>query len=286
VSNRFIRIEAGIDNNETRNDGLLRWAQSRDSQSKPTLQETISADFNSDSVKITGDREAYGPKNILLSPFVNAQFKQIAIKPTPPPPAISAAEKLKLRYEAPFVFGNLEFPEDLDFAFPRTAKASALGQFEMPRNFLVESAEYVTTKLTQYAQVVALQKPLSLKKVGLALHNFGGEGVLWVEILNDNDGKPGTPIATSNLIGLEQLSLRPGYRWVDFDFSSENATLMPGNYWIALGFTGSPIVNWFYTYGKPVGPAYGTRYKNIFTDDWSGALNYEFNYRLSGLTTK
>jgi hypothetical protein len=61
---------------------------------------------------------------------------------------------------------------------------------------------------------------------------------------------------------------------------------MPGNYWIALGFSGSPIVNWFYTYGKPVGPAHGTRYKNIFTEDWSGALNYEFNYRLTGLTTK
>ncbi|MDP2724800.1 MAG: hypothetical protein Q8O44_00840, partial [Syntrophales bacterium] len=153
-------------------------------------------------------------------------------------------------------------------------------------NFLVETAEYVTTNLTQYAQVVVLQKPLSLNKVGLALHNFGGEGWLWVDIFQDNDGKPGIPIATSELINFTELSLKPGYRWKDFEFRRENLTLMPGNYWIALGFSGNPIVNWFYTYGKPVGPAYGTRYKNIFKDDWSGALSFEFNYRLTGLTTK
>jgi hypothetical protein len=286
VSNRFLRIEVGLDNNETKNDGLLRWAQSRDAKSKPKLQETIGADFSSDLVKITGDRETYGPKNILLSPDVKAQFKQLAIKPPPPPVVISEAEKLNLRYEAPFVFGNLEFPEDFDFAFPRLSKATDSGQFEMPRNFLVETAEYVTTKLTAYAQVFVLEKPLSLKKAGLALHNFGGEGWLWVEILQDDRGKPGIPLATSNLINLDQLPLKPGYRWTDFDLSGENLILMPGNYWLALGFSGSPIVNWFFTYGKPVGPAYGTRYKNIFAEDWSGALNYEFNYRLTGLTTK
>ena len=286
VSNRFIRIEVGLDNNETKNDGLLRWAQSRDAQSKPKLQETISAGFSSDFVKVAGNRQAYGPKNILLSPEVKAAFKQIAIKPPPPPPVISEMEKLSLRYETPFVSGNLEFPEDVDFAFPRTIKGTNAGQFEMPHNFLVETAEYVTTKLTQYAQVVVLKKPLSLKKVGMALHNFGGEGWLWADIFQDNEGKPGIPIATSDLINLEQLSLKPGYRWADFDFSRENLILMPGNYWIALGFSGSAVVNWFYTYGKPVGPAHGTRYKSVFTDDWSGALNYEFNYRIMGLTTK
>ncbi len=57
---------------------------------------------------------------------------------------------------------------------------------------------------------------------------------------------------------------------------------MPGAYWIGLGFTGSPIVNWFYTYGKPVGPSDGTRYKSVYEQDWSGALSYEFNYRVIG----
>jgi hypothetical protein len=73
---------------------------------------------------------------------------------------------------------------------------------------------------------------------------------------------------------------------VDFDFSKINATLSPGKYWIGLGFTGSPIVNWFYTYGKPVGPVDGTRYKGVYDTLWSGALAYEFNYRVAGWTTK
>ena len=285
VSTRYLRIEVGVDNNETKNDGLLKWVQLREAE-RPKLQESIAANFNSDQVNVKGDRKSYGPKNLLLSPNVKAEFKQIEVLPPPPLPVITEEAKKELRYEVPFIFGNMEFPENIDFAFPRVVKASGVNQFEMPRNFLVETAEYVTTNLTQYAQVVVLRKPVKLQKVGLALHNFGGDGLLWIDIFKDNRGKPGQSMSTSDFISLDQLSLKPGYRWADFDFSRDKPILMPGSYWIALGFTGSPIVNWFYTYGKPVGPVDGTRYKNVFQQDWSGALNYEFNYRVIGLTVK
>ncbi|MGZ3580335.1 MAG: transglutaminase-like domain-containing protein [Syntrophales bacterium] len=286
VSTRYLRIEVGVDNNETKNDGLLKWAQVKEAE-RPKLQESIAGNFSSDKVNVKGDRETYGPKNLLLSPFVKAEFKQIEAPPPPPPPqVITEEEKKGLRYDVPFVYGNLEFPENVDFAFPRVTKASGVNQFEMSRNFLVETAEYVTTNLTQYAQVVVLRKPVKLRKVGLALHKFGGDGLLWIDIFQDDQGKPGQPISTSDFINLDQLSLKPGFRWADFDFSRDNPILMPGSYWIALGFTGSPIVNWFYTYGKPVGPVDGTRYKSVFQQNWSGALNYEFNYRVSGLTVK
>jgi hypothetical protein len=52
-----------------------------------------------------------------------------------------------------------------------------------------------------------------------------------------------------------------GYSWVDFDFAGSSIILSPGRYWVALGFTDSAIVNWFFTYGKPVGPQDGTRYE-------------------------
>ena len=285
VSNRFVRIEVGVDNNETKNDGLFRWAQVQEAQ-KPKLQESISANFDSDQVNVKGDRQKYGPKNLLLSPLVKAEFKQIEVVPPPPPPVISEKVKKGLRYNVPFIYGNLEYPQDIDFAFPRVTEAAGKNQFEMSRNFLVETAEYVTTNLTQYAQVVVLQKPVKVQKIGLALHKFGGDGLLWVDILQDSNGKPGAPISTSDFINLDQLSLKPGYRWTDFDFSRETPILMPGSYWIALGFTGSPILNWFYTYGKPVGPVDGTRYKGVYQEDWSGALNYEFNYRVIGLTSR
>ena len=285
VSTRYLRIEVGVDNNETKNDGLLKWSQVREAE-RPKLQESIAGNFNSDKVNVKGDRQTYGPKNLLLSPFVKAEFKQIEMPPPPPPVVITDEEKKGLRYDVPFIYGNLEFPENVDFAFPRVTKASGVNQFEMSRNFLVETAEYVTTNLTQYAQVVVLRKPVRLQKVGLALHKFGGDGLLWIDIFQDDQGKPGQPISTSDFINLDQFSLKPGYRWADFDFSRDNPILMPGSYWIALGFTGSPIVNWFYTYGKPVGPVDGTRYKSVFQQNWSGAMNYEFNYRVSGLTVK
>jgi len=286
VSNRFVRIEVGVDNNETKNDGLVRWVQASGARSKPTLQETIDANILSDSVKVHGTRQTYGPKNLLLGPNVTAEFKKIEIVPPPPPVVITEKEKKILRYTEPFVYGNLEFPEGVDFAFPRTTTAAGKNAYEMSRNFLVETAEYVTTKATQYAQVAVLKKPVTLKTIGLALHKFGGEGWLWVDVFKDDNGKPGTPLYTTQMINLDQISLKPGYRWVNFTFGNEQPVLMPGSYWIALGFSGTPIVNWFYTYGKPVGPVYGTRYKGVFEDDWSGALSYEFNYRLKGLTVK
>ena len=287
VSNRFVRIEVGVDNNETKNDGLVSWVQGSDTHTKLKLQETIGINFLSDSVNIKGVRQDYGPKNLLLGPNVKAEFKKIEIAPPPPPVVITEKEKKELLYDIPFIYGNLEFPENIDFAFPRTTTDTGNNNHEMSRNFLVETAEYVTTKATQYAQVVVLKKPVKLQKVGLALHKFGGEGWLWIDIFQDNQGKPGAPLYTTEMIDLDQLFLKPGYRWTDFNFkNNEQPLLMPGSYWIALGFSGAPIVNWFYTYGKPVGPVYGTRYKGVFQNDWSGALSYEFNYRLSGLTVK
>jgi hypothetical protein len=239
VSNRFVRIEVGMDNNETKNDGLIRWVQSSDARTKPKLQETIGTNFLSDSVNIKGTRQAYGPKNLLLGPNVQAEFKKIEIVP-PPPIVIPEKEKKELRYNVPFIYGNLKFPENIDFVFPRVTTAAGDNTYEISRNFLVETAEYVTTKATQYTQVFVLKKPVKLQKVGLALHKFGGEGWLWVDIFKDDQGKPGTPLYISEMINLEQLSLKPGYRWADFAFNKgEQPVLMPGSYWIALGFSGT-----------------------------------------------
>ena len=324
ISNRFVRIEVGVDNNETKNDGLVRWAQSAGARSKPTLQENIGGNFLSDSSKVTAQRQNFGPKNLLLGPNVLARLEVPAVPepvpvppvpapqvpapvppvvvppivvppvvippapaPEPPKPAPPAKPPKAWEYKTPFVFGNLDYPENLDFAFPRETKAKGKDSFEMSRSFLVETSEYVTTNATQYAQVVELAKPVTVHKVGLALHKFGGEGWIWVDIFKDQDGKPGDILHTTQMISLDDISGKPGYRWVDFKFGDkEKPVLMPGAYWIALGFSGTPIMNWFYTYGKPVGPVYGTRYKSVFAQDWSGALNYEFNYRVVGMTVK
>ncbi|MFO7568803.1 MAG: transglutaminase-like domain-containing protein [Smithellaceae bacterium] len=288
VSSRFVRIEVGVDNQETKNDGLLRWIQSAGAVRRPTLQETIGARFVSDASAVKARREKYGPKNMLLSPDVLSPFKKIAMPPPPPPPVVVSPEEKKiLRYLVPFEYGNLVFPENIDFAFPRVTQAAGKDAFEMRRNFLVETAEYVTTNATQYAQVVEIKRPVRLDSVSLALHKFGGEGWLWVDIFKDDAGKPGDPLWTTRMVNLEDISGKPGYRWQTFAFADkERPVLMPGAYWIALGFSGTPVVNWFYTYGKPVGPVHGTRYKGVFEEDWSSALSYEFNYKIAGKTVR
>lgn len=199
------------------------------------------------------------------------------------------AEKAALEpEESRITLGNLEFPAEIDFAFPPVPViAKGNNTFEKTKSFFVETAEFVTSMRTQYAQAFVIKKPLRLESIGLALHNFGGDGHLWIDVhRDDGSGQPGPILATSDMIDLDSLSSKPGYRWTDFSFSGDKPLLAAGNYWIALGFTGSPIVNWFYTYGKPVGPAEGTRYKGMDDQNWQGALNYEFNYRVAGVLAK
>jgi len=53
-----------------------------------------------------------------------------------------------------------------------------------------------------------------------------------------------------------------------------------------LGFTGDAVVNWFSSYGKPADPGHGARYKSALAKEWSGALAYEFNYRVQGFVAE
>lgn len=292
VSNRFIRVEVGLDNEETSNDGLIRWTQSSAAGGQPQFEEMIEAGFAGDQVKLNAQKQSYGPKKLLFSPQVDATFTRIALAP-PPPPAqqvnqprpLTPRRYAEAEFKKPYTIGNLEFPRNTDFVSARgPAQQRADGQMEMRKNFMVETAEYVTTQGNQFAQTFILDKPIKVNKVGLALHKFGGDGQVWIELLKDDGkGKPTDVVATSDIIPVSQIKFAPGYDWVDFDLSKEAPSLPAGRYWIALGFTGSPIINWFFTYGKTVGPADGTKYKTMFDETWSRSLAYEFNYRVIGM---
>ncbi len=89
VLNRFIRIEVGIDNKETINDGKLSWSRTGSSQGEPTIREDIRADFVDDTVVLNGRREATGPKSYLLFPLVKAEAKNIEVTSLSPLPSPS-----------------------------------------------------------------------------------------------------------------------------------------------------------------------------------------------------
>jgi hypothetical protein len=294
VSNRYVRIEVGLDNIETIQDGLVKWTQqAENSDNVPQLEEVIESNFTSDRVAFVSERKLAGPNKLLLTPPLEipqiplATVEQPEFSDWQTPAEIEKIDSMeidftKLLYEIPFEYGNMDFPRGFDFL---TARFWGSEEGELKRNFIVETAEYVTAR-EQYAQIFVLDEPILLKKIGLPLHAFGGNGFLWLEISEDQAGQPGDPAAASRKIPVQHIRIPRGYDWVDFDLSSDGLILSPGKYWFSLNFSGSPIVNWFYTYGKPVGPTEGTRSRKIDKEEWSKILSYEFNYRILGLAVK
>ena len=292
VSNRFIRMVIGIDNDETKQDGLIQWVSEPGISGWPQYQETIEAEFISDHIQLLAEKENYGPRKLLLCPNVESVFAKVSAQTPAAVPETSelpgpVLEIKEPSYTRPFEFGNLEFPRHVDFLSAReTAQPGKSGAMELRKNFMVETAEYVTTQGRQYAQIFILDRPLQLQSIALALYKFGGEGQIWLDLFEDEGDKPGNYIATSDIWDLDQIDYAPGYDWIDFSFEKAPMHLPPGRYWAALGFAGSPIINWFFSFGKPVGPLDGTRYKTIFDSDWSRSLVFEFNYRVKGLAAE
>jgi len=283
VSNRFIRVEVGIDNMETENDGLVHWTRQKGSEAMLGFSETINAQFISDDVVLEGEKQRHGPRKLLLSPYVKAEYKPVVTTGKEAPLIYDQAKMATLKFMQPYTFGNTLFTEGINFAFLRDRVEGTENTSQtLQKNFLVETAAYVTSDL-QYCQIFELDKPLQLNQIDIALQKFGGSGQVWLELREDADGNPGPVAAISQKRDLKDLISRPGYYWTSFDFSDQGLLLTPDSYWLSLGFSGTPIINWFYSYGKPVGPVDGTRYKSISEFHWKNSLAYEFIYRISGL---
>jgi hypothetical protein len=289
TSNRFIRVEVGLDNEETVKDGSIRWKRAPGSLQMPLFQEVINGSFTSDVVNVAAERQTYGPRKMLFSPPVEAAFTRFAFRyEQEAAPSVSGPASAGMTYDIPDTLGNLEFPENEDFLGVRELKPTdEADEFTLRKNFLVETAEYVTEQGQKYAQTFRVDRPIRVDKIGLALHKFGGAGNLWLELSGDDGtGKPGALIETSDILPLETLPAKAGYSWCDFSFGGSRPALAPGRYWIVFAYTGSPVVNWFFSYGKSVGPNDGTRFNTMFDDTWSRSLSYEFNYRVIGLSAR
>jgi transglutaminase-like putative cysteine protease len=302
VSNRYLRIEVGQDNEETIQDGLVKWVRSsQGSPEIPKLAESIGSNFLSDQVDFRSEKKILGIKKLLLTPPLQQLAPAIADrggdlekKVSPPsektnregaekPVTTPEIDYTSLKYNRPLEIGNLDFPIQFDFLSARLVDSRETdGINELKRNFIVETAEYVTGKV-QFSQMFLLEEPLALQNIGLALHLFGGDGLVWIDLSDDENGAPARTGISSKKILTRHIPPGKGYDWIGFDFSGQNLVLSPGKYWITLEYRGSPIVNWFYSYGKPVGPVEGTRSREFGQSDWGKILSFEFNYRVVGL---
>lgn len=181
----------------------------------------------------------------------------------------------KLKIGTNIIFGNMEFPNLVNnFNTKGDTGTRILDK---------ETSEYVTSKYI-YSQAFTVKNDMSLDKVSLAMRKFGGDGSVYVDIVQDDAGKPGLPGKVegirSNFIDLEKVSKKPGYYWIDFSLPTK-FTLKPGKYWVVFRYSGEAIMNWFYIPGKPYSDGDDTR-STAKGYEWEDILNYDFVFRVVG----
>ena len=277
VSPRHIKQTVGLDAKDI-NDS---W---RASPTLPPFREDIQANFVRDDIKLSLKDIKSNPSNYILTNAIIAHVaKPVVETPQPEKPAPKPTKAMQ-RVE----FGNIDFPSMLDIF------TKAKGEEQGYKTLDKETAEYVTAEYT-YAQAFTIARPLKIEEINLAMHKFGGmAGSLWVDVVKDDKDKPGMEGVRSFPLNLDTIKYFPGYLWFPFRFAkespdrhiqeqaSDNPVLTPGRYWIILRKSKDAIVNWFYIPGNPYGDADDTRSTSQGID-WSNILNYDFNFKVTGM---
>lgn len=201
-----------------------------------------------------------------------------AEEPQPPPPEPPNLPKKPgpVKPKA-MVTGNLEFPALVDTY--RIAGKTGMRLLD------TETAEYVTSQYV-YAQAFRVEERVAVRDVSLAMHKFGGDGSIYVDLVPDDQGRPAFKEGfRSRLVSLADLPRKQGYGWVVFSLSPDGAgpvTLARGKYWIVLRHSGEAVVTWFYTPGKPYGGPEDAR-STLKGYLWEDILPCDFVFRVRGV---
>ncbi|MGB9711177.1 MAG: transglutaminase-like domain-containing protein [Thermodesulfovibrio sp.] len=230
----------------------------------PAYSETVQAKFLFDKIHIAPKASENYPKSYLLSNKMIVK-KETELQPAPPPPPPPPS----LPKEKVFEFGNMDFPNLVELYQISGDKAMKILD--------KETAEYVTSKYI-YAQAFKVDEPLEIEKISLAMRKFGGDGTVYVDLVYDENSKPGLKGVRSNPVFLESIQKKPGYYWIDFTFP-DKVRIEKGRYWIVLRHSGDVIMNWFFIPGNPYGDADDTR-STLKGYRWEDILNYDFVFKV------
>ena len=288
TSTRHIKQTHGLDSKDI-NDS---WSAS---PYLPKYSEDIEAVFNNDNINIKLRSSKSAPVSYIMSN--NLMAKAIAtekplppvpkpeppvVKPVPPapkpePPVTKPEPPVKPlpKKKGIIEFGNTDFPALVDVY-------QVVGN-EATRILDKETAEYVTSRYV-YAQAFTVTDAMTMYEVSLAMRKFGGDGTLYIDIVKDENGKPGFSGERSLPVFIGNIKFRPGYYWIDFAFAKGNEpspVLKPGKYWIILRHSGEAIVNWFYIPGNAYGDGDDTR-STVKGYKWEDLLNYDFVFKVRG----
>jgi len=213
------------------------------------------------------------PKLVLLKPPARVEGKERP-KPVAKPPKKPAGEPVVTPdKDGLVVFGNMGFTPSVSLYTTSGNRGEA--------SLEQETAEYVTSSGV-YSQAFRLDRPLRLEKVSLAMKKFGGDGTVYLDVVADDNGKPGLVSGVrSRPVYLENVKRLPGYGWLDFALPADSEPFPPGKYWIVLRRSGEAIMNWFYTPGKPYAGPDDTR-STARGWQWEDILTYDFVFKVAG----
>ena len=290
---RHVKQTHGLDANDI-NDSWLS------APTHPVYGETVTANFLNDRIAVKVTATSSSPRSYLLSNrFVAKGAETLPWAPPEPSPGIVKPEKplpeppvlsrpreqaepkpstvkplsVKPSSEGTMELGNMEFPTLVD-AYQMVGNE---GRKIMDK----ETSEYVTSRQI-YAQAFTTPASLKLQKISLAMRKFGGDGTIYVDVVADDQGKPGMEGVRSSPIFVESVTRKPGYYWVNFTFPADLARdLKQGKYWIVLRHSGETVMNWFFTPGKPYGGSDDTR-STAKGYRWEDILNYDFVFKVTG----
>ena len=291
TSTRHIKQTHGLDSKDI-NDS---WSAS---PYLPKYSEDIEAVFNNDNVNIKLRSSKSAPVSYIMSNNLTAKAmpekplppipkpEPPVVKPVPPapkpePPVTKPEPPVKPppKKKGLVEFGNMEFPTLVD-AYQTVGNVAT-------RILDKETAEYVTSRYV-YAQAFTVEDKLDVHGISLAMRKFGGDGTLYIDVVKDDNGKPGFSPAFSGgrslPVYLTDIKSRPGYYWIDFAFARANEpspVLNPGRYWIILRHSGEAIVNWFFIPGNAYGDGDDTR-STVKGYQWEDLLNYDFVFKVKG----
>ncbi|TAN41448.1 MAG: transglutaminase family protein [Nitrospirae bacterium] len=280
TSSRHIKQTHGLDSNDI-NDS---W---RAAPYVPEYSEMIDAKFTDDSIALKTKGSDKSPRSYMFSNNLIAKLEAGPVKPVEPVKPPKAPEKPVAKPEPPaepvkpkpkkgkeIEFGNMDFPNLVD-----------LYQVSGDRGVKIldkETAEYVTAQYV-YAQAFEVDDKFLMKSLSLAMRKFGGDGSIYVDLVEDDNGKPNIMAGIRSLpIFLDSIKRRPGYYWVDFSFPEGVSTdLKKGRYWIVLRKSGEAIMNWFYIPGNPYGDGDDTR-STLKGYRWEDIQNFDFVFKVKG----
>lgn len=282
TSTRHIKQTDGLDSRDI-NDS---W---RSAPYLPRYDEVVDARFDRDTVALSLKKTDPDPRPYVISnALVTVAPHRPVVPPTPtpapaptptptpppvpappPPPAPSPAPAVPQRGKV-LEFGNMEFPSLVELY--RVSGDRGVKILDK------ETSEYVTSRVV-YAQAFHVATPLALERVSLAMHKFGGDGTLYVDVVADDHGRPGLSGSRSAPVFLDDVPRKAGYYWIDFPFAGRR--LSRGKYWIVVRHSGDAVVNWFYIPGKPYGGSDDTR-STAKGYTWRDILTYDFVFKVRG----